>query len=248
MPDLALVFGHSSGLGFAIAEILLAEGRRVVGISRSLSRFGGRLEGEIQADLSQRDDVYRVVDTIRSAYADFSTLIYSAGTLAAHPIDKIEYATIESVFRVNLFAPMVIESGVFDLIRENPADVVNVTSSSIVQYYPLFAEYSASKIALAKFSSDLQRALQDSDARVVDICPSGFASALYQRMEGVKVPRDETIQMPTSELAQLVVSILNLPRSMEVTRIDINRKVQETAASTSPDRPLGSAARAPNGD
>lgn len=227
MGRLALIFGHTTGLGLAITEALLQEGEDVVGIARSQLPDGGRLHGEIRADLSLKDDLHSALEEIRGKYSGFSTLVYCAGNLVAHPIDEIDIATLDYVLRVNTIAPMVIESGLFDLIRDNPADVVNITSSSIIDYYPLFSEYSASKIALAKFSSDLQRSLRDSKARVVEFCPSGFASRLYERMDGVRVDRDESIQMPTDELARFLVGILRLPRSMEISSVVINRKQRE---------------------
>jgi short-subunit dehydrogenase len=220
----ALVFGHTSGLGLAVAEALLEAGESVVGIARSTSPVQRELRAEIRADLSQEQEVYRVVREIRDRYADFGILVYSAGTLVAHPIEQIEYATLDYAFRVNLFAPMIIESRLVDLIEANSADVVNITSSSITEYYPLFAEYSASKAALAKFSADLQRTVHDSQARVIDFCPSGFASRMYERMEGVRVPRDESVQMPTQDLARFLLNILRLPKQMEIGHVVINRK------------------------
>lgn len=221
----AVVFGHTSGLGLAIAEELLDRGLPVVGVARSSSRVAARLTDEVHADLGRAEDVERVAKYIRAHHAEFASLVYCAGLLVAQPIDDVDYGLLLEMFHVNLFAPMLLESRLFDLIRDNPADIVNVTSSSITQYYPLFAAYAAAKAALAKFTDDLRSGLESTAARVFDVCPSGFASNMYSSMKGTRVPRDESIQMPTSEVARLVIELLTLPRTIEIGRVQINRKV-----------------------
>lgn len=207
-----------------MADLLLKRGYRVVGISRSSWPSADARLDQISADLSKREDVERVIESIRQRHAKFDFLLYSAGALAAHEIDELDYETLEYLHRVNVFAPMIIESRLLDLISSNDADVVNVTSSSIVDFYPKFAEYSTSKVALAKFTSDVQHALKGSRARVTEVCPSGFTSTMYETMLGEHVDRDERLQIRVQDLAEFIASILNLPKRMEIGRVYINRK------------------------
>jgi len=119
---------------------------------------------------------------------------------------------------------MFIESQLLGLIKKNGTDVVNITSSALVDYYPKFAEYSSSKAAFAKFTKDLQKELQDTNARVLDVCPSGFQSNIYKVMTGDKIDRDESKQMKAEDLANLIDYVLKLPKKMELTYIYVNRK------------------------
>lgn len=223
-PPTCLVFGHSSGLGLAVTRLLLVAGYRVVGFSRSSAELASSALHEVSADLSIKEDVLRTVDIVREKYSGFEILLYSAGALAAHEIHALDYETLEYLYRVNVFAPMIIESHLFDLIAKNGADVVNISSSSIIDHYSNFAEYSTSKAAFAKFTGDLQRALTGCSARVIDVCPSGFESKMYSTMLGDSVQREESVQMPVSEMAKLIVDLLKLPKRMEVGRVYINRK------------------------
>jgi NADP-dependent 3-hydroxy acid dehydrogenase YdfG len=70
----------------------------------------------------------------------------------------------------------------------------------------------------------LQQRLVETNSRVIDFCPSGFASNIYKSMSGEKVERDESIQMPTDKLAELMVYLLQLPKKIEISHIFVNRK------------------------
>lgn len=220
----AIIFGHTSGLGLELARQLGGRGFEILGISRSTAHVPNINITEISADLSKADDVQMTVREIRDKYSSFDIVIYAAGALTAHDIDKLDYLDIEYLYRVNVFAPMAIESALLELIEHNGADVVNVVSSSIYDFYPKFAEYSSSKVAFAKFTSDLQRRLKDSQARVTELSPSGFTSNMYTNMLGEAIQRDETKQIRVEDLAALVCYILALPKRMEVNRILVNRK------------------------
>lgn len=224
MQRTAIIFGHTSGLGLAISKKLLDQGYRIVGVARSRSIVNSPELTEIAADLTDQTALEQVVERIRDQHADFGLLVYCAGTLTAREIDALNYEAIMDLYRLNLFAPMVIESHLLDLIEENGADVVNVTSSSIIEHYPTFTEYATAKAALAKFTYDLRRRLQDSPARVIEICPSGFTSSIYVNMTGERITRDESEQIQVTDLASLVTYIIGLPKIIEVAHIYVGRK------------------------
>ena len=220
----ALIFGHTSGLGYQVAKRYLDAGYKVVGIARRKSDVVSENLVNLTADLSQKDDVLRVIQEVKDNHGTFDAVIYCAGVLIAHDIDKLDYDQMEQTYRVNTFAPMTIESELLDLIKQNRADILNVSSSSVVDFYPKYSEYSSSKIALQKFTNDLQKAFKDTPSRVVHFCPSGFTSNIYNTMIGEKVDRDESVQMKSEDLADLIYYLLALPKKIEITDIYVNRK------------------------
>jgi NAD(P)-dependent dehydrogenase (short-subunit alcohol dehydrogenase family) len=197
-----ILFGHTSQLGQGICRRLLAEGFQVVGIARSSAGFRNPNLTSISAGLLVDAEIDRVLSIIKQSHHTFDVLIYAIGGLTAHPIGELSLEDMRYVYHLNTLVPMFIESQLIDAIGENGADVVNITSSSIFEYYPEFTEYSSSKIALQKFTQDLQRRLKDTSARVIEICPSGFTSSLYEGMRGNRIDRDESIQIPADELAE----------------------------------------------
>lgn len=223
-PTTAIVFGHTAGLGRAVTDILLRAGTRVIGVARTSLGAESAALSELAADLTDISEVERISSTIRSDHSSFDLIVYAAGTLTAHVFDRLDYHETERLYRLNLFAPMIIESRLVDLIERNEADVINVTSSSLLEYYPQFTEYSTAKAAFAKFTDDLRRRLQSSRARVIEVCPSGFTSSMYVHMTGDKITRDETKQMQAADIAALMLYLIQLPKIVEVGRIYVNRK------------------------
>jgi NADP-dependent 3-hydroxy acid dehydrogenase YdfG len=225
----AIIFGHTSGLGLAIAERLQSDGYKVVGVARS--QLADDLPGveEIAVDLTDETALISTIQSLRLDYPHFDVLVYSAAVLTAHDLGAVDYRRMEYLYRLNLFAPMLIESRLLDLIAQNGADVVNVTSSSLQEYYPQFTEYATAKVAFSKFTDDLRRRLEPTSARVIELCPSGFTSSLYQRMLGERIPRDESKQMSAVDLAELVSFVLALPKIVEVAGLSVNRKPVPTS-------------------
>lgn len=220
----AIIFGHTSGLGLEVAKSLLDKQCKVIGFARSTSILKSKLLENVQVDLIKKEEVEKAVKLIKEKYARFDYIIYCAGTLTAHNIDNLDYGEMEQLYKINVFAPMIIESKLLQLIKKNESDVVNITSSALIDYYPAFIEYASSKAALQKFTQDLQKELKETNCRVIEFCPSGFISNMYVHMTGDKVNRDESIQMPTKDVASLLVYLLELPKKMEVSYIFVNRK------------------------
>jgi short-subunit dehydrogenase len=148
----ALIFGHTSGLGYSLSKKLLDEGVYVVGVARRESDIKSPRLVNLFADLSLESDVHRVSGEIISNHDDFDALLFCAGMLTSHSIDNLSFEQMDYMFRVN------------------------VTSDASFNFYAKYHEYSASKVALRKFTQDLLDQLKDTPCRVMDFCPAGFQS------------------------------------------------------------------------
>jgi short-subunit dehydrogenase len=207
---------------------MLTNGYHVVGISRSAGAIKSDKLIDLQADLSKKENLQVAVKEIKQKYPVFDVLIFAAGMLTAHDIDNLNYSDMEYQYKVNVFAPMFIESQLLKNIKVNSTYVVNVTSSALIDYYPRYSEYSSSKAALAKFTADLQKSLLETGARVMDVCPGGFKSNIYKTMTGDKIDRDESKQMNAEDLAGLIAFILEMPKDIEIPYLYIkNHRVDE---------------------
>jgi len=218
-----LIFGHSSGLGLAVVKKLLENNISVAGFSRSSSGIMDDNLKEIKVDLSISNEVEKTIDIIKSDYNDFDAIIYCSGILTSHSPDEVDITEMKKLFEINFFSAVRIETELLKLIKRNEADVVNVTSSVVSEYYENYIEYNTSKVALQRFTSDLQKKLYGTKSRVIEFRPGGFRSNIYKNMLGDKINRNESEQMNPKDLADIIYFILNLPKKVNIKSIYIDK-------------------------
>lgn len=179
----AIVTGASRGIGQAIAELLAAEGARVVCVARTLNEGDHRLlEGSLNttvaairakggeatsvaADISSEAECERLVTATRAAYGRVDTLVNNAAL--NYYIPTAEYPTSRWIkaFAVNVHAPFMLSKLVLpDMIAAGRGAIVNISSGSAIgpgrgpyadQTVRGGVMYGASKAALERLTQGL---------------------------------------------------------------------------------------------
>lgn len=215
-----IITGVTGGLGNELARQFLAKNHSVVGISRTKPELN---ISHIKADLTQERDISKVIAQIKKEHSDFNILVNCAGVFSEQPVNAITYAEMEALLKLNLMAPMMLSSGLIDLVKQNEADIVNVGSTIAFKTYEKQMAYTASKWALRGVTTNLQLELKNSKSRVIGFNPGGFKSRIFEKATGKEIT-DWSAWMDPKDLAAFIISILDLPRNMEVSEVVINRK------------------------
>ena len=145
-PDLAgqsaLVTGASSGIGRGIAIALETQGMRVFAQGRTQEPPAGTtaVKGELGTELGCIETA-KVVDKV-------DLLVHSAGIYNAGPIDSLKSATLEEMFRVNVFSAFYL---VRELLPKGLRTVVLIGSTAGQRGEARHSHYAASKGALQSF-------------------------------------------------------------------------------------------------
>ena len=219
-----IITGASDGLGKASAQKCVDDGMKVVNISRSKCPVGG--VDNILCDLSIEKDIENAVAEIKKNYSKFDVLINNAAIVGYSKINEIDYEKFEKTWKVNTIAPLYIISRLFDLIVENEADVINIGTTHSQHAHPGIENqlaYVATKYGLRGGSYNISMELKKTKSRLVHVYMGGFQSKMHEKDYG-NVMTDPENWMKPSELAELIVYLLNLPKQIEISEITVNRK------------------------
>jgi 3-oxoacyl-[acyl-carrier protein] reductase len=149
----ALVTGSTRGIGLAIAERLVADGFRVVTNGRTTPK---KILGEahIQADITQHDDLAKLIEFLQKNYGNIDVLVCNVG--AGKQVDVIlPEDRWKHFLSLNLFSAVyLIES----LIKESlikGSKVIGISSIAGTKATSAPIEYSAAKAALDSYFKNM---------------------------------------------------------------------------------------------
>ncbi len=210
-----LITGGASGIGYAIAERLVAMNNKVIAVGRDpdkLAAAARALPGLItlSCDISRESDRLSLVRLIAEQYGEVSLLVNNAGIqyqarFGEHPPSL---ADIHQELETNFVAAVRLSSLLIpSMLRQPEAAIVNISSGLAIAPKAGAPIYCASKAALSTFTRALRYQLESSPIRVFDvlaplvdtdmtrgrgrgkISPQSFASAMIRGLE-----RDRRVQ------------------------------------------------------
>ena len=224
-----IITGASDGLGRALAELCVANKMRVVNISRTACCIRG--VENIKCDLANERDLEEAVAIIKAKYKGFDVLVNNAAIVGYQKTNEITYKKFENAWKVNAIAPLYLISRLFDLIVENQADVINVgttQSAASVAGADNQLAYVASKYGLRGGSYNIAKDLKHTGSRLIHVHMGGFRSNMHEKDYG-KVMTDPENWMNPSDVAEILLYLVNLPKTIEISEITINRKGRKGA-------------------
>jgi benzil reductase ((S)-benzoin forming) len=162
---IAVITGVSSGIGKAITEILLNEGWKVYGLSRSKPDISNKNLIWVEADLAMPGEVKNVVGLIVEQRID--VLVSNAGIIFEELATQTSQASYEKMFNLNVLAPMLLVSSLGQKI--NRATIISVSSVSDRLIEKEHALYCSSKAANTRYFEAVADELRD--AKVINLLP-----------------------------------------------------------------------------
>jgi NAD(P)-dependent dehydrogenase (short-subunit alcohol dehydrogenase family) len=180
----ALVTGANRGLGRAFAEALARAGADVVIVGRhedrnrqaaaEIAERTGRRASVATGDVSEQDDVRRIVDEALAAHRRIDILVNNAGICFHRPALEVPDEEFDAVFDVNVTGLWRMSTAVApSMIELGGGAIVNVGSISAMivnrpQWQPA---YNASKAAVHQLTKSLAAEWAPHNIRVNAIAP-----------------------------------------------------------------------------
>lgn len=216
-----IITGASDGLGLEVAKIYKQAGMTVVNISRRQSEFA---DYNILHNLQEGEEIQSAVGEILQIDEKLEAVINCIGVWTSEPIGKITEAEIKRTMATNVKSNILITSELLEKIKQDSADVLNVISTAGLKGNSHHALYVASKWAQRGYTLSLQDELKDTKCRVISFCPGGIKTKLFEKDLGEDITEDQTTWMNPADLAVFIKQILDLPKSIEVSEVVLNRK------------------------
>ena len=184
MP-VAVITGASRGLGAAIGARLSAEGWHLIvdgrdgdALSDTTSRWANVtvLAGDV-SDPAHREDLARAV----ADAGHLDLLVNNASFLGPSPqpsLDRYPLDVLETVYRVNVLAPLALTQRLLPYLVASNGTVVNVTSDASVEPYEGWGGYGSSKAALDQLTRIL--GAEQPDLSVYAFDPGDMRTQMHQ--------------------------------------------------------------------
>ena len=175
-----LITGGSAGIGFEIAKAFSEKGNNVIITGRNEARLtsaAAKLKNTtgIVSDVADKQDVERLVATLKSDFPAINVVINNAGAASYYLLDNVDnaYERAEGEMITNYLSIIGLNQKLFSLLGAQPeAAIVNV--SSIAAFVPnhVIPTYAASKAALHSYTQSLRLTLQKQTAiKVFELMP-----------------------------------------------------------------------------
>jgi short-subunit dehydrogenase len=199
------ITGTSSGIGLAIAKLLVAQSHEVWGTSRNLERLPKMPRWHpVRLDLA---DPLSVEAAFNAALADagyFDVLINNAGAGHFAPAELVPMETLASQFQILVFGQIqLMQIALRHMQARGEGLIINVTSLASRLPVPFMAAYNAAKAALASFTMSIQLELGTSRVHVVDLQPGDISTEFNQSVvQSAKAERYDSKIAKTWEVVE----------------------------------------------
>ncbi|MBI1256021.1 MAG: 3-oxoacyl-[acyl-carrier-protein] reductase [Chloroflexi bacterium] len=186
---IAVVTGGSRGIGRGIALELAQRGATVVvnyqrnadaanEVVEQITSAGGKAQA-VQGDVSQEEDVNRLIKTAIDAYGKIDILVNNAGTTRDNLIMRMSAEDFDTVLETNLRSTWLCAKGVVrDMMRKRYGRIINITSVSGIMGNGGQTNYSASKAGIIGFTKALAREVASRNITVNAVAPGFVATDL----------------------------------------------------------------------
>lgn len=210
----ALVTGGSRGIGFAVAEALLADGTSVaitgrdgVKLNAAKRQLEARWPGRVEAyptDVRHFAEVSRATAAAVDRFGGLDILVNNAGVGLFNRVADMTSGQWTDVIETNLTGVFFSCSAAIPFLKARGRGwIVNISSLAATNAFVGGAAYCASKAGLNAFSEALMQELRYEDIRVTYVMPGSVATGF-----GGDPAKGADWKTSADDVAQVVLNVL----------------------------------------
>jgi len=225
-----IVTGASSGIGEATAREFGRQGAKIVLAARRMDRLetlaqeilsmnSGAETLTVQADITNLEDIQKLIDQTISNFGRVDVLVNNAGFGRLSWLENLDpVKDIQSQFDVNVLGLIQTTRQVLPIMMEQRSGhIINMCSMAGLIGTPTYTIYSATKHAVHGFSESLRREVKPWGIDVSMIYPGGVKTE-FQSHAGIKRKTGATtpkaLALSAEDVGRAVVQLTRHPRAM----------------------------------
>ena len=229
--QVALVTGASSGIGKAIALRLAGEGVNLCLVGRRIEALAAVAEKarmtsvnalNYKVNLEVDQEVHEFCSRLLQDVEHIDIVVHSAGTISLGRIDETRIQDFDTQYHVNVRAPWLLTQALLPGLRARKGQIVFINSSAGLNARAGVGQYAATKHSLKALADSLRQEVNPDGVRVLSIFPGRTATPLQAAVckEEDKPYHPDDLLQP-KDVADMLIAALTLPRTAEVTDINI---------------------------
>lgn len=189
----ALITGASSGIGAETARYFASLGCYVSITGRNVDNLKAVAEDckakglsddkvlMIQGELSNDDDIQRIVDRTLEHFGQIDVLVNNAGIVKPSTIETIAMQDFDDTFAINTRAPYLLLLKLAPHLIKTKGTVVNVSSVTGTRPFPGVLSYCMSKTALDALTRSASETLAINGVRINSVNPGVIKTEVHKR-------------------------------------------------------------------
>jgi len=225
--ETAIVFGVGPGLGWALAKRFTAENMHVGAVARDEVKLNSliKLEGSrdvrpYAADVSNREDVLRVFDSVDRDLGAPDVVVFNAGAFQKDNVLDIDPADFERCWRVGCFGGFLVgQAAARRMAQRGQGTIIFTGATAALRGSAGFANLAVPKFGLRALSQSMARELGPQGVHVAFVIVDGQIES--DRYRHLVAERGEDSLLAPDAIAEIYLQLHRQPRSAWSQEIDV---------------------------
>jgi NAD(P)-dependent dehydrogenase (short-subunit alcohol dehydrogenase family) len=192
----AIITGANQGLGEAIARTFVQAGADVMLCARDETKLAGVVAElqelcspgqqvkSVQADISKKDDVDRLISAALSSFSQVHILVNNAGVYGPKgPIEDVTWDEWVQAIEINLLGSVLTARALLPHFRSNRyGKLIQLSGGGATAPLPFISAYAASKAGIVRFMETLAEEVKPDRIDVNSIAPGALNTRLLDEV------------------------------------------------------------------